>query len=305
MVDQLRFPQWFSPDPVELGLPPNLQRLSREAVSFARHYTVSNDCSPGARRDAHRALHAPDRLHDHRRQHARPRLSHVGHDAARARLPHALARQVAPHPRRQPLDRAQRRTGARALRLRRRHLPLARRRPRPGLACRPAHRAPVRGLVRRRGRRRALVHDRLVRQPARHRLVVHVERPRPRRGGRAAHACRGCRPTSRRRSCCASAASRACSARFQDTAAASFGPGAVRRPRSAPRSGSGFLDLYAKLQRARRPPHRPRAEHARKPPRGRRQHRGRVHLRPRRVRRLARAARQGRRRLRGVRSACR
>jgi arylsulfatase A-like enzyme len=46
VVDQLRFPQWFSPSPAGLGLPPNLQRLSQGAVSFARHYTASNDCSP-------------------------------------------------------------------------------------------------------------------------------------------------------------------------------------------------------------------------------------------------------------------
>ncbi|MGD0455061.1 MAG: sulfatase-like hydrolase/transferase [Solirubrobacteraceae bacterium] len=46
MVDQLRFPQWFSPNPAGLGLPPNLQRLSQGAVSFARHYAASNDCSP-------------------------------------------------------------------------------------------------------------------------------------------------------------------------------------------------------------------------------------------------------------------
>ncbi len=46
VVDQLRFPQWFSPNPAGLGLPPNLQRLSQGAVSFARHYTASNDCSP-------------------------------------------------------------------------------------------------------------------------------------------------------------------------------------------------------------------------------------------------------------------
>ena len=38
--------------------------------------------------------------------------------------------------------RGDRRTGARALRLRRRHLPLARRRPRSGLARGPAHRRP-------------------------------------------------------------------------------------------------------------------------------------------------------------------
>jgi arylsulfatase A-like enzyme len=46
VVDQLRYPQWFSPDPGGLGLPPNLRRLRRGAVSFARHYTASNDCSP-------------------------------------------------------------------------------------------------------------------------------------------------------------------------------------------------------------------------------------------------------------------
>lgn len=46
IVDQLRFPQWFSPIPGGGGLPPNLQRLSDGAVSFARYYTVSNDCSP-------------------------------------------------------------------------------------------------------------------------------------------------------------------------------------------------------------------------------------------------------------------
>jgi arylsulfatase A-like enzyme len=46
VVDQLRFPQWFSPDPYGLGLPPNMQRLREGAVSFARHYTASNDCTP-------------------------------------------------------------------------------------------------------------------------------------------------------------------------------------------------------------------------------------------------------------------
>jgi arylsulfatase A-like enzyme len=46
VVDQLRFPQWFSPNPGGVGLPPNLERLSQGAVSFARHYTASNDCSP-------------------------------------------------------------------------------------------------------------------------------------------------------------------------------------------------------------------------------------------------------------------
>jgi arylsulfatase A-like enzyme len=46
IVDQLRFPQWFSTAAVGLELPPNLQALRQGAVSFARHYTASNDCTP-------------------------------------------------------------------------------------------------------------------------------------------------------------------------------------------------------------------------------------------------------------------
>ncbi|HEY2282750.1 MAG TPA: sulfatase-like hydrolase/transferase [Solirubrobacteraceae bacterium] len=46
VVDQLRFPQWFGVGPAGPGLPPNLQRLRRDGVSFARHYTASNDCTP-------------------------------------------------------------------------------------------------------------------------------------------------------------------------------------------------------------------------------------------------------------------
>jgi arylsulfatase A-like enzyme len=46
VVDQLRYPQWLSPAGFHRGLPPNLARLSAGAVSFQRHYTVSNDCSP-------------------------------------------------------------------------------------------------------------------------------------------------------------------------------------------------------------------------------------------------------------------
>jgi arylsulfatase A-like enzyme len=46
MVDQLRFPVWFSPDLSGIGLPPNLRRLREGAVSFGRHYTASNDCTP-------------------------------------------------------------------------------------------------------------------------------------------------------------------------------------------------------------------------------------------------------------------
>jgi arylsulfatase A-like enzyme len=46
VVDQLRFPQWFSPAAAGLGLPPNLERLRSGGVSFERHYTASNDCTP-------------------------------------------------------------------------------------------------------------------------------------------------------------------------------------------------------------------------------------------------------------------
>ncbi len=46
VVDQLRYPQWFSPGPSPQELTPNLEGLREEAVSFARHYTVSNDCTP-------------------------------------------------------------------------------------------------------------------------------------------------------------------------------------------------------------------------------------------------------------------
>ena len=46
LVDQMRFPQWLGASALGPALPPNLQRLRAGAVSFARHYTVSNDCSP-------------------------------------------------------------------------------------------------------------------------------------------------------------------------------------------------------------------------------------------------------------------
>jgi arylsulfatase A-like enzyme len=47
IVDQLRFPQWFGPiSSAGVGLPPNLERLRRGAVSFGRHHTASNDCTP-------------------------------------------------------------------------------------------------------------------------------------------------------------------------------------------------------------------------------------------------------------------
>jgi arylsulfatase A-like enzyme len=46
MVDQLRSPTWLAPTSFSGGLLPNLSRLRREAVSFERHYTAANDCTP-------------------------------------------------------------------------------------------------------------------------------------------------------------------------------------------------------------------------------------------------------------------
>jgi arylsulfatase A-like enzyme len=47
VVDQLRFPQWFSPAASGApGLPANLAALRAQSVSFERHYTASNDCTP-------------------------------------------------------------------------------------------------------------------------------------------------------------------------------------------------------------------------------------------------------------------
>jgi arylsulfatase A-like enzyme len=46
LVDQLRAPVWVPPSLQLDALLPNLAALRREAVSFERHYTASNDCSP-------------------------------------------------------------------------------------------------------------------------------------------------------------------------------------------------------------------------------------------------------------------
>ncbi len=46
VVDQLRYPQSLASPPSMPGLPPNLERLRSGAVSFANHYTASNDCTP-------------------------------------------------------------------------------------------------------------------------------------------------------------------------------------------------------------------------------------------------------------------
>lgn len=46
LVDQMRYPQWYSPAPAAGGLPPSIRRIAEGGVSFTRHYTASNDCTP-------------------------------------------------------------------------------------------------------------------------------------------------------------------------------------------------------------------------------------------------------------------
>ena len=171
VVDQLRFPQWFSTAPAGLALPGNLQRLREGAVSFTRHYTASNDCTP-----SRSALLTG--LYTHQTGcmiTGGSTLTRVSRRGARCCASTATTRAGMASgisPTTTTSGRRRRRTGARAVWLRRRHLPLPGRGARPGLARRPAYRRPVRGVVHTRGARRAVVHDGLLRQPARHRLVV-------------------------------------------------------------------------------------------------------------------------------------
>jgi arylsulfatase A-like enzyme len=46
IVDQLRYPRWFAPPGSSQGWAPNIARIRNGGVSFGRHYTASNDCSP-------------------------------------------------------------------------------------------------------------------------------------------------------------------------------------------------------------------------------------------------------------------
>ena len=46
VVDQMRYPRWFGGAGPRVTFPPNLERLRRGGISFARHHTASNDCSP-------------------------------------------------------------------------------------------------------------------------------------------------------------------------------------------------------------------------------------------------------------------
>ena len=46
VVDQLRTPTWMPPGSPPAAVMPNLTALAESAVSFERHYTAANDCSP-------------------------------------------------------------------------------------------------------------------------------------------------------------------------------------------------------------------------------------------------------------------
>ena len=248
LVDQLRFPQWFSPDPSGMGLPPNLRGLRQDAVSFGSHYTASNDCSP-----ARSTLLTG--LYTHQTgcmitggSTLDPGFPDVGDDAARAGLRHLLVRQVAPHPgdNHWTALTANRRSSATA----------STAAPSPRPTARPARAGgsirtiadAVRGLVRGRGRA-------------------------PSRGARP------CRSSTRTTSPGGTGGATACPTEaaaprvvdalppnfetpeqliarhkprlqrsLQETRAASFGSVPVQRPGSAARRGSAFLDLYVKLQ---------------------------------------------------------
>ncbi len=173
------------------------------------------------------ALLPPDGLHDHRRQPSRPGLSDVGDAAARARLLDLVVGQVASQP--QP------RRLARALRLLRRHLPLAQRLPGAGHRGRSGDRRPVRRMAAPRRGRRAVVRDGLVRQPPRHRLVVPLHRSDPLGELPARARRRRCPATSRRPKRSKRSASPSCSARCRTPPRAPSAPS----PSPAPKRSAG------------------------------------------------------------------
>src|ERR1700678_4388505 len=57
VVDELRAPRWFGAGGRVPALPPNIARLARAGVSFARYYTAATDCTP-ARATLLTGLHA-------------------------------------------------------------------------------------------------------------------------------------------------------------------------------------------------------------------------------------------------------
>ena len=296
LVDQLRYPAWFSPTADGAGLPPNLRRLRQGAVSFAGHYTASNDCTPGALDAADRPLHAPDGLHDHRRQTLDPgfptwgtMLREHGYQTrwyGKWHLTHTTASGVAC-----AASGRSRATASPAARSPRRTAPPAR----AGVWTATSPSSSAGGSST--SARRAVVHDRVVRQPARHRLVVRVERPRG-GGGERAPVTEGLPANFETPGLLIERGKPMLQRSLQETAAASFGPVPFEGPEVVA-LWSDFLNLYAKLQREvdRHIGHVLDTLDSR--PDVAANTVDRVHIGPRRVRRLARSARQGRGSLRG------
>ncbi len=231
------------------GLPPNLLKLREGAVSFARHYTVSNDCTP-SRSALLTGLYTHQtgcmitggstldpgfptwgsmlREHGyHTRWYGKWHLTHG--DSHWNELTG-------------PAD-------ARAVRLLRRHLPLARRRAGAGLAPGPAHRQ---GSSRSGSRRKATPN----RGARRCRSSTRTTSPG---GTSGATACRAEVERAARRAeaaaqlrdarrCCIERRKPRLQRSLQATAAASFGPVPFGGPELAAR-WLAFLDLYVKLQR--------------------------------------------------------
>ena len=209
------------------ALMPNLAALRAGAVSFDRHYTASNDCSP-----SRGALLTG--LYSHQTgclitgdSHLDPGFPDLGDAAARARLLDLVVGQVASEP--QP------RRVARALRLLRRHLPLAQRLPGAGHRRRSGDRRPVRRMAASRRGRGAVVRDGLVRQPPRHRLVVPLHRTDPFGERPAGARRRRCPATSRPPKRSKRSASRCCSARCRTPPRAPSAPS----PSPAPKRSAG------------------------------------------------------------------
>ncbi len=211
IVDQLRAPQWFQAGALVAGLMPNLARLRNGGVSFDSHYTAANDCTP-ARSTLLTGLysHQTGCLVTGGSTLAPPfptwgtMLREHGYTTAWFGKWHLTS-----HDNKWTVSRNTGRTGA--VRILRRHLPVAGRRARAGLARGSDDRRSVQSVVREGAHEPAVVHDRVVREPARHRLVVSLERPR-RPGGvgaeprpRAAGELRDARAADRRTQAAAAA----------------------------------------------------------------------------------------------------
>ena len=232
LVDELRTPRWFGAGPRRRPRCRRHRRGSPQGVSFERHYTASNDCTP-ARSTLVTGLHTHQTgcmiTGDTRSTPGFPTWGTMLRDQGYGTwwfgkwhlTPATTAVDALP-------------TARRAL-------------ARYGFAggtFPSPNGAPGQGWQRdaaiadqfeswfaaERAARRAVVHDGVVRQPARHRLVVALERalppeatPRP-RDRRAAAELRD--PGAAR----ARATSRACSSRCSDTSATSFGEVPFERP---------------------------------------------------------------------------